>query len=331
MKNSYSAAPASTIWKNAWRRGTALDSRSIVLVEITLTAGDHSAEVLADALIECGALSVSIEDASAGSDEDPMYGEPGLAPSRHAWPRSRLRVLAYHDSADAVIAAASASTQIAPAIEKRAPVRDIDWVRETQSQFTPTRISERLWIVPSWHTPPDEHAVVVRLDPGVAFGTGTHPTTRLCLAWLDETLCAGASVLDYGCGSGILAITAAKLGAGPVVGVDIDPQALEVAKVNSRANGIDASYTDSHGLSQRATTFDVVLANILSNPLKLLAPVLVARVAPRGSLVLSGILERQAEAVIAAYLRTDANLQLGAWRREDGWVCLVGRRTRMAH
>jgi ribosomal protein L11 methyltransferase len=331
MKSSYSAAPASTIWKNAWRRGTSFNSRSIVLVEITLTADDHSAEVLADALIECGALSVSIEDASAGSDEDPMYGEPGLEPSRCAWPRSRLRVLAEHDDADAVIAAASASTQIAPAIEKRAPVRDIDWVRETQSQFTPIRISERLWIVPSWHQPPDEHAVVLRLDPGVAFGTGTHPTTRLCLAWLDETLGAGASVLDYGCGSGILAIAAAKLGAGAVVGVDIDPQALEVARANSSANGVDASYTDSHGLSQRATTFDVVLANILSNPLKLLAPVLVARVAPRGSLVLSGILERQAEAVIATYLRTDAKLQLDVWRREDGWVCLAGRRTPMAH
>ncbi len=302
-----------------------------MLVEITLTADDHSAEVLADALIECGALSVSIEDASAGSDEEPMYGEPGLEPRRHAWLRSRLRVLAEHDGADALIAAASASTQIAAAIEKRARVRDIDWVRETQSQFTPTRISERLWIVPSWHNPPDEHAVVVRLDPGAAFGTGTHPTTRLCLAWLDETLPAGASVLDYGCGSGILAITAAKLGAGAVVGADIDPQALEVARANSSANGVDASYTDSHGLSQRATTFDVVLANILSNPLKLLAPVLAARVAPRGSLVLSGVLERQADEVIATYLGADARLQLGVWRSEDGWVCLAGTRTPMAH
>jgi ribosomal protein L11 methyltransferase len=331
MKNSYSAAPASIIWKNAWRRGTSFNNRSIVLVEITLIADDHSAEVLADALIECGALSVSIEDASTGRDEEPMYGEPGLEPSRYAWPRNRLRVLAEDDGADAVIAAASASTKIAATIEKRTPVRDIDWVRETQSQFTPTRISERLWIVPSWHQPPDEHAVVVRLDPGAAFGTGTHPTTRLCLAWLDETLRAGASVLDYGCGSGILAITAAKLGAGAVVGVDIDPQALEVARANSGANGVHASYTDSHGLSQRATTFDVVLANILSNPLKLLASVLVARVAPRGSLVLSGILQPQARAVIAAYLRADARLQLRVWRSEDGWVCLAGTRTRMAH
>ena len=169
-------------------RHLALNSRSIVLVEITLTADDHSAEVLADALIECGALSVSIEDASAGGDEEPAVWRARFRARRHAWARSRLRVLAEHDGADAMIAAASASTQIAAAIEKRAPVRDIDWVRETQSQFAPTRISERLWIVPSWHQPPDEHAVVVRLDPGFAFGTGTHPTTRLCLAWLDETL-----------------------------------------------------------------------------------------------------------------------------------------------
>ena len=230
-----------------------------------------------------------------------------------------------------MIEAASALTQIAVAIEGRAPVRDTDWVRETQSQFTPTRISERLWIVPSWHQPPGEHAVVVRLDPGAAFGTGTHPTTRLCLAWLDESLPAGASVLDYGCGSGILAITAAKLGAGTVVGVDIDPQALQAARANSRANGVDASYTGSHRLSHSATTFDVVLANILSNPLKLLAPALVARVAPGGSLVLSGILERQAEAVLATYRSADATLQLGVWRIDDGWVCLAGTRMPIAH
>ncbi len=206
------------------------------------------------------------------------------------------------------------------------PVRDTDWVRETQSQFAPTRISERLWIVPSWHQPPDEQALVVRLDPGVAFGTGTHPTTQLCLAWLDATLSPGASVLDYGCGSGILAIAAAKLGAGVVMGVDIDPHALVAARANSRANGVDASYTDSHGLSQSTITFDVVLANILSNPLKLLAPALAARVAPRGSLVLSGVLERQADEVIAVYRDADATLPLEVWRADDGWVCLVGTR-----
>ena len=297
-----------------------------MLVEITLTA-DNAAETLADALLEYGALSVSIEDASAGSvDEQPLYGEPGFELARQAWARSRLRVLAEHDGADAMIKAVCEATQIAAVIESHVPVRDTDWVRETQSQFAPTRISERLWIVPSWHQPPDERALVVRLDPGVAFGTGTHPTTQLCLAWLDATLSPGASVLDYGCGSGILAIAAAKLGAGVVMGVDIDPHALMAARANSRANGVDASYTDSHGLSQSTITFDVVLANILSNPLKLLAPALAARVAPRGSLVLSGVLERQTDEVIAVYRDADATLPLEVWRADDGWVCLVGAR-----
>ena len=297
-----------------------------MLVEITLTA-DNAAETLADALLEYGALSVSIEDASAGSvDEQPLYGEPGFELARQAWARSRLRVLAEHDGADAMIKAVCEATQIAAVIESHVPVRDTDWVRETQSQFAPTRISERLWIVPSWHQPPDERALVVRLDPGVAFGTGTHPTTQLCLAWLDATLSPGASVLDYGCGSGILAIAAAKLGAGVVMGVDIAPHAVMAARANSRANGVDASYTDSHGLSQSTITFDVVLANILSNPLKLLAPALAARVAPRGSLVLSGVLERQADEVIAVYRDADATLPLEVWRADDGWVCLVGAR-----
>ena len=300
-----------------------------MLVEITLTADDDAAEALSDALLEHGALSVSIEDADAGSsDEQPLYGEPGLEPARHAWARSRLRILAAPNQADAMIEAACATTQTAAAIEARIPVADTDWVRKTQLQFVPTRISKRLWIVPTWHQPPDEHSTVVRLDPGIAFGTGTHPTTRLCLAWLDASLPllhSGASVLDYGCGSGILAITAAKLGAGTVVGVDIDPQALAAARANSRANGVDASYTDLHGLSQSNITFDVVLANILSNPLKLLAPALAARVAPRGFLVLSGILERQADEVIAAYQK-DATLALGVWQVDDGWACLVGKR-----
>ncbi len=166
----------------------------------------------------------------------------------------------------------------------------------------------------------------MRLDPGVAFGTGTHPTTQLCLAWLDATLVPGASVLDYGCGSGILAIAAAKLGAGTVVGVDIDPQALAAARANSRANEVDASYTDLDGLSESAITFDVVLANILSGPLKLLAPALAARVASRGSLVLSGILARQADEVISAYRQADSALVLKVWQSDDGWVCLVGSR-----
>lgn len=303
-----------------------------MLVEITLAADEGSAEALADALLQYGALSVSIEDANAGTGaEEPLYGEPGFVPQHHAWARSRLRVLVEEMAADTMIQTACAAMQIAPVVETRMPVEDTDWVRATQSQFGPTRISERLWIVPSWHEPPDQHAVIVRLDPGIAFGTGTHPTTRLCLAWLDESLPPAASVLDYGCGSGILAITAAKLGAGRVVGVDIDPQALEAARSNSHLNAVDASYTDSHGLSQSATTFDVVLANILSNPLKLLAPALLARVAPGGFLVLSGILERQSDEVAESFARHDPSLALAAWRSEDGWVCLAGTRTPTAH
>jgi len=297
-----------------------------VLVELTLSADDHSAEALADALVEAGALSVSLEDANAQTpDEQPLFGEPGLVPERHAWTASRLRVLVEDEDGEAVLRAAAAAVGIAPpAIECRTTVADTDWVRATQSQFPPTRISDRLWIVPTWHEPPDPEAVVVRLDPGVAFGTGTHATTRLCLRWLDASLRKGASVLDYGCGSGILAIAAAKLGASRVVGSDIDPQALQAARANSEANAVRADYTQPDSL--RAGTWDVVLANILSNPLMLLAPALLARVAPGGALVLSGVLERQADQVIEAYRATDASLPLSVWAADEGWVCLAGHR-----
>jgi ribosomal protein L11 methyltransferase len=297
-----------------------------VLVELTLSANERSAEALADALVEAGALSVSLEDANAETpDEQPLFGEPGLVPDRHAWTASRLRVLVEDDEGEAIVLAAAEAIGIAPpAIECRTAVADTDWVRATQAQFPPTRISDRLWIVPTWHEPPDPEAVVVRLDPGVAFGTGTHPTTRLCLRWLDATLRPGASVLDYGCGSGILAIAAAKLGASRVVGSDIDPQALQAARANSEANAVRADYTQPDSL--RAGTWDVVLANILSNPLTLLAPALLARVAPGGALVLSGILERQADEVIEAYRAADASVPLSVWSADEGWVCLAGHR-----
>ncbi|MGH6609260.1 MAG: 50S ribosomal protein L11 methyltransferase [Burkholderiaceae bacterium] len=298
-----------------------------MLVEVTLRADENCAELLSDALLEYGALSVSIEDARADSvDEQSLYGEPGSELARYAWPSSRLKMLAEPDRADAIVAAASEATQTAAAIEQRVLIEDADWVRAAQAQFAPTKISERLWIVPSWHQPPDADALIVRLDPGIAFGTGTHPTTRLCLAWLDANLQPGASVLDYGCGSGILSITAAKLGAGTVIGTDIDRQALDAARANTSANAVSASYTDPRELSQSAATFDIVLANILSKPLKLLAPALIARVAPRGSLVLSGILERQADEVIEAYRCVQPALPLSVWRSEDGWVCLAGAR-----
>jgi ribosomal protein L11 methyltransferase len=297
-----------------------------VLQELTLLAEEHRAEALADALIDAGALSVAIEDAQAQTPaEEPLYGEPGLTPTRLGWARSRLRVMVDQAMADQVLADAGAAIGSGPPlVEERVTVADTDWVRATQEQFPPTQISARLWIVPSWHETPESPAIAVRLDPGVAFGTGTHPTTRLCLAWLDAKLKSGSSVLDYGCGSGILAIVAGKLGATQIVGTDIDPQALAAARANSMTNDVPASYTDPNSLG--AATFDVVLANILSNPLKLLAPALVARVAPRGALVLSGVLERQADEVIAAYRAADPRLNLDVWRADDGWVCLAGSR-----
>lgn len=297
-----------------------------MLHELTLAADEPSAEALADALVEAGALSVSIEDANAETpDEQPLFGEPGLVPDRHAWKASRLRVLVDREDGEALVRAASAAIGIdAPKIEADVAVADTDWVRATQSQFPPTKITDRLWIVPSWHEPPDPAAIIVRLDPGVAFGTGTHPTTRLCLQWLEANLQPGESVLDYGCGSGILAIAAAKLGAGTVDGSDIDPQALQAARDNSKVNDVRAHYTEPDSLG--SGTWDVVLANILSNPLKLLAPALLARVAPGGALVLSGVLERQAEEVIEAYRAADRSVPMSVWASAEGWVCLAGRR-----
>lgn len=300
-----------------------------MLAEVTLRIDAEHAELLADALLACGALSVAVEDADADTpDELPLFGEPGLEPGRLAWQHSRLRILVEGDPAAArrAVEAAIASLKLpTPTIEGCSQVADADWVRATQAQFPPTRISDRLWIVPTWHDPPDRTAISVRLDPGVAFGTGTHPTTQLCLAWLDAHVVPGARVLDYGCGSGILSIAAAKLGAGDTVGVDVDGQALEAARANAAANHVSARYTGPDNL--HAGSFDIVVANILSNPLKLLAPALLARVAPRGALVLSGVLERQSDDVIATYKAVDPTLTLHVWRASEGWVCLAGTRS----
>jgi ribosomal protein L11 methyltransferase len=306
-----------------------------MLRELTTIVDQAQAEPLSDALLARGALAVGVEDAAAdGADEQPLYGEPGSALEHCAWARSRLRVLidAGTDPQQLLAAAASAASLPAPCLESASDVADADWVRLTQAQFAPIRISDRLWIVPSWHAPPDAGAVNLRLDPGAAFGTGSHPTTRLCLAWLDANPVAGRSVLDYGCGSGILALAAASLGAGEVTGVDIDPQALATARANSSANAVAAGlarYTAPEALpdpSSAGGRFDIVLANILANPLKLLAPALLARVAPGGALVLAGVLELQADEVIDVYRRADRELELAPWRCDDGWVCLAGRR-----
>lgn len=268
-------------------------------VRITVEAA--RAEALSDALIESGALSVSLEDANADSiDETPIFGEPET-PDAGLWDRCVLvALLEEHDNPADILQSASRQVGI-----KKLPEFDLehiaeqDWVRLTQSQFDPIPISHRLWIVPSWHPTPDETAINIGLDPGLAFGTGSHPTTRLCLQWLDERIHGGEWVLDYGCGSGILAIAASKLGAGIVWGVDIDPQAVQTARANAVMNGVDITFYTTEAVPP--VQADIVVANILTNPLKALAPLLATLVKPGGSIVLSGILEKQALGVMQVY------------------------------
>jgi ribosomal protein L11 methyltransferase len=279
----------------------------------------------ADALLAVGALSVDVADPRAGTaDEAPLYGEPG-APGDAAWPVNRLTAL-FATGADPVQALAAAGRALQrplPAYETRA-VAEQDWVRATQAQFAPIRVAGGLWVVPSWCAPPEPGAVNLVLDPGLAFGTGSHPTTRLCLAWLVECLRRGERVLDYGCGSGILAIAAAKLGAGEVAGVDVDPQAIRASRSNAAANGIAATFGVPGSLpSPAAAGVDVLVANILANPLLLLAPALAAHVRPGGRIVLSGVLEAQADEVAAAYAPW---FNISIWDRDDGWVALAGAR-----
>jgi ribosomal protein L11 methyltransferase len=301
-------------------------------VSVALETDAAHADALSDALLAAGAISVSVEDAQAGTDaETPQFGEPGGAndePIVPLWNVSRLVAL-FDPAADLIgrIAAATIAAGIneLPEIEL-GDVAEQDWVRLTQSQFDPIRINERLWIVPSWHAAPDANAINLVLDPGLAFGTGSHPTTFLCLQWLSEVLQDGAalrpSVLDYGCGSGILGIAAAKLGAASVLGVDIDDNALIAARDNADNNGVTIGLR--HSREKLNESFDIVVANILTNPLCVLAPLLAGRVAAGGQIALSGVLAAQAEKVIAAYAPLLA-LRVGA--EHDGWVRLEGKRS----
>jgi ribosomal protein L11 methyltransferase len=296
----------------------------VAFQECVIEVAQDQAEAWSDALFDLGALSVSVEDADADTpDEQPLFGEPGLEPKQLAWNRSRVVAL-FGDDADPAVVVAAAANQLeiepVPAFQLRA-VEDQDWVRLTQSQFEPIRIGERIWVVPSWHDAPEPDAVVLELDPGLAFGTGSHPTTRLCMQWLEQNLKPGETVLDYGCGSGILAIVARKLGAGDTVGIDIDPNAVEASRYNAERNRVEATFALPESVSE--ASYDLVVANILSNPLKLMAAMLSARVRAGGRLVLSGVLERQAEDVAAAYAPW---LPLTVWRSEEGWVCLHGTR-----
>ncbi|TXD61438.1 50S ribosomal protein L11 methyltransferase [Ralstonia sp. TCR112] len=290
--------------------------------ECVLEVARDDAEALSEALFDLGALSVSVEDADADTpEEQPLFGEPGHEPTRLAWNRSRVVAL-LADDADPALLVAAAANEInlspLPAYTVR-EVEEQDWVRVTQSQFEPIHIGEHIWVVPSWHDAPEPDAVVLELDPGLAFGTGSHPTTRLCMEWLEQHVQPGERTLDYGCGSGILAIVAKKLGAGETVGVDIDPNAVEASRYNAERNHVEATFALPDDAPEG--TFDLVVANILSNPLKLMAAMLCARVRPGGRLILSGVLERQAEEVAAAYASA---IPLTVWRARDGWVCLHG-------
>lgn len=296
--------------------------------EIVIEVPRAQAELLSDALMEAGALSVSVEDADEGTDaEQPLFGEPGMEPEEHAWERSRVVALADADADHAaIVQEACAECSLAELPFTLRSVAEQDWVRVTQSQFDPIHIGQKIWVVPSWHDAPEPDALVLELDPGLAFGTGSHPTTRLCMEWLEQNVQAGQSLLDYGCGSGILAMLGRKLGASPVDGVDIDPQAIVSARDNGERNhcaDIHWFLPEEFGAERDDTRYDIVAANILSSPLKLMAPMLSGRVATKGAMVLSGVLARQADEVIASYA---PHIRLSVWAEREGWVALAGRK-----
>lgn len=288
--------------------------------QITINVNDAVAERLADALMEHGALSAAIEDAYAGTEnEQAIFGEPGM-PTEQIWQQSKVIALfGENDDAAAMIQTASQECGLKDLAYTSEILADQDWVRLTQAQFDPIQISERLWITPSWHEAPNGNAVNLQLDPGLAFGTGSHPTTRLCLKWLDTQLKGGENVLDYGCGSGILTIAALKLGAGSAVGVDIDEQAIRASKDNAAQNNVDAQFYLPDGLPQGQ--FDIVVANILANPLRMLGEMLAARTKQGGRIVLSGLLDEQVEELSGIYRQW---FDIEPAEIDEGWARLSG-------
>jgi ribosomal protein L11 methyltransferase len=288
---------------------------------LSVRAEASHAEALSEALLAHGALSVDMLDADADTpDEQAIFGEPG-EPTSSVWQHNLINALFEADAdVESVLRACYAELGItAPAEHRIDTLEDDDWVRITQSQFDPIRISDRLWIVPTWHEASDPSAINIALDPGLAFGTGSHPTTRLCLRWLDGHIQGGETVLDYGCGSGILAIAAMKLGAGSTVGVDIDPQAVIASRDNAQANHVETEFFVPDGV--KLAQYDVVLANILTNPLRALAPLLSNAAKSGGRIVLSGILADQADDVMRIYAQWFDFVPAVI---EDGWCCLSG-------
>ena len=290
------------------------------MFELSLLCPEDRVETLSEALDALDALSVSVEDADAQTDaEQALFGEPGMPPPKDGWQRSRMTALFPTEEAarDASQLLAAQDFFVRCEMQQVVRVPDQDWVRLTQSQFAPVEITPEFWIVPTWHEPPAQARQIIRLDPGLAFGTGTHPTTRMCLRWIARHDVSGQRVLDYGCGSGILAIGAARFGASPIDAVDIDPAAVQSTLDNAQANGVELDA----GLPDKAVgAYQTVLANILATPLKVLAPLLCSLVAPGGSLVLAGILERQVDELKAAYAPF---ARLDVADAEDGWVLMT--------
>lgn len=293
------------------------------LFELALVCREADVEIVSDALMEIDALAVSVEDADADTEaEHALFGEPGMPAPKAGWERSVVKAL-FPAEADATEAATLILAQDWAAdvhVQAIQAVPEQDWVRLTQSQFAPVEITPEFWIVPSWHEAPPQARRVMRLDPGLAFGTGTHPTTRMCLRWIATHHQPWARVLDYGCGSGILAIGAALHGAQAIDAVDIDPAAITSSRDNAVANGVALE----PGMPDQARgEYPLVIANILASPLKLLAPLLCAHVAAGGNLILAGILSRQADELKAAYAPW---LSLEVSDEEDGWILMTASR-----
>ena len=290
------------------------------MFELSLLCSQDQVETLSEALMALDALSVSVEDADAHTDqEQALFGEPGMPAPAQAWLRSQVLAL----FADQTLAEHAAHILKLQDFFDNASLLGIaevppqDWVRLTQSQFEPVEITPDLWVVPSWHEAPAQALQVIRLDPGLAFGTGTHPTTRMCLRWIALHLHKGCRVLDYGCGSGILAIGAALCGAAEVDAVDIDAEAVTAAQANALANQVSIN-TGLPDLAQGQ--YGLVVANILAAPLKVLAPLLCAHVVQGGHLLLAGVLSRQIEEIQQAYA---PYLQLQVADTQDGWVLMT--------
>ena len=292
------------------------------MYELSLLCPEDRVDVLSDALDALDALSVSVEDADAQTPaEQALFGEPGMPPPKEGWQRSRMVALFAQEAAAreaAVLLGAQDFFEDCQLLGIQT-LEDQDWVRLTQSQFAPVEVTPDFWIVPTWHEPPEQARQIIRLDPGLAFGTGTHPTTRMCLRWIAQHDVQGQRVLDYGCGSGILAIGAAKYGATEIDAVDIDEAAVTSTELNAQANGVLLKA----GLPDKAQgQYQTVLANILATPLKVLAPLLCSYVAPGGHLVLAGILERQAEELKAAYVPWVA---LEVADTQEGWILMTAK------